>query len=105
MYKTERAKTMARNKLYAALKSDLEKRGGWEEPFVDKVDRYIALWDTAQLLDEDIKKRGVQIDTEKGLKKNDSVPMLVATNKQMDLMLEKLNISAPAIVKGGGEDI
>lgn len=96
---------LARGKIYQAIKRDLQERGAWVEPHRDRVERYMGLWDAAQMLDYDIKSRGVQIETDRGPKKNDSVALLNATNKQMEVMLEKLQISIPGPVKDGGADV
>ena len=101
----DRSFKQSRGKIYNAIKRDLKERGAWIEPHIDRVERYMSLWDAAQMLDFDVKKRGVQIATNTGLKKNDSVALLNATNKQMEVMLEKLQISIPGPVKDGGADV
>lgn len=88
------------------FKENLTNRGGWHQPFIDTVDRYMGMWATRISLQRDIKKRGVQIETERGPKKNDSVALLVSINKQMDLTLSKLGIDPPAPIKGDdGADV
>ena len=57
------------------------------------------------MLEEDIRDRGVQIMTEKGLKKNDSVAMLTNLNKQMLICLEKLGLSTSTVKHELGGDI
>lgn len=94
------------NKIRNAMIEDLKNRGLYQEPFADMVERYMNLWITCLLLEKDIHERGVQIFTEKsGWKKNDSVALLVNTNKQMLIMLEKLGLSANKVKVDGGFDI
>ena len=71
------------------------------EPFLDNVDRYISLWETAISLEEDISENGIRLENGK---KNESVALLVSVNKQMGLMLDKLAIT-PELVGEANESI
>ena len=80
----------SRDDLRIKLIRILQERKKYEEPFKDLVEQYISLWETSQLLRQDIKLNGIRIDG----KKNDSVSLQVNVNKQMMVMLEKLGIEA-----------
>ena len=70
------------------------------------VEQYLNLWDASQLLDYDIKERGVQIlDTRGNSKKNDSVAQLVNVVKQMNLVLDKLHLQAVPVKAEVGGDV
>ena len=79
-----------REKLRRSLISQLESQKTNIEPFLDNVDRYISLWETAISLEEDISENGIRLENGK---KNESVALLVSVNKQMGLMLDKLAIT------------
>lgn len=91
----------ARDDLRVKLIRILQERKRYEEPFKDLVEQYTSLWETSQLLRQDIKRHGIRI----GGKKNDSVALQVNVNKQMMVMLEKLDISASEVKSDDGEDI
>lgn len=91
----------SRDDLRIKLIRILQERKKYEEPFKDLVEQYISLWETSQLLRQDIKLNGIRIDG----KKNDSVSLQVNVNKQMMVMLEKLGIEAKELKSEDGEDI
>ena len=91
----------ARDKIRVTLIRILQERKKYVEPFKDLVEQYVSLWESSQLLRQDIKLNGVRI----GGKKNDSVSLQVNVNKQMMVMLEKLDISAAEVKSDDGEDI
>jgi len=101
----DRSQKIKRNKIENAIIERLEEKNLYKEPFADMVTRYMSMWETCILLEEDIKMRGVQVDTEKGFKKNDSVALLTTTNKQMLSLLDKLGISVTQVKVDGGRDI
>ena len=105
LFELDRSQTIKRNKIEKAIIKELDEKNLHREPFADMVTRYMSMWETCLLLEEDIKNRGVQVDTEKGFKKNDSVSLLVNTNKQMLSLLDKLGISAAQTKVEGGRDI
>lgn len=98
-YKTvaEREREKLREEIQEDLLEQLEEMGATRKHFTDLVSDYLALWDIKNLLIDDIKERGVAIDwqnsaTQKGKKRNDSVPELNKTNAQMLKILHQLNI-------------
>lgn len=97
MFKNELAQTRYKKKLERSLIDQLKKQNTKIEPFLDNVDRYMNLWETAISLEKDINENGVRLENGK---KNESVALLVSVNKQMGLMLDKLSIT-PEVV---GED-
>lgn len=99
--KNQRDYIKARANLRVTLIRILQAREKYVEPFKDLVEQYTSLWETSQLLRQDIKVHGIRI----GGKKNDSVPLQVNVNKQMMVMLEKLDISAAEVKSDDGEDI
>jgi hypothetical protein len=105
LFVLDRSQKIKRNKIENAIIERLEEKNLYKEPFADMVTRYMSMWETCILLEEDIKMRGVQVDTEKGFKKNDSVALLTTTNKQMLSLLDKLGISVTQVKVDGGRDI
>ncbi|EGP5122036.1 terminase [Enterococcus faecium] len=101
MFKNELSQNRYREKLRRSLISQLESQKTNIEPFLDNVDRYISLWETAISLEEDISENGIRL---KNGKKNESVALLVSVNKQMGLMLDKLAIT-PELVGEANESI
>lgn len=76
--------------------------------FLDLLDDYMALYDIKKKLKADIKKRGVSYETTSAsgkaniIKQNQSVKDLVAVNKQMLMILDKLELTTGQTIK---EDI
>ncbi|MGX7199213.1 P27 family phage terminase small subunit [Enterococcus nangangensis] len=101
MFKNELAQKRYREKLRRSLMDQLEKQQITIEPFLDIIDRYIKLWETAISLEKDISEHGIRLENGK---KNESVALLVSVNKQMGLMLDKLAIT-PEVVSGGNDTI
>ena len=94
-----------RGRIRNALIRQLKDKELYHEPYNDMVEQYLNLWDASQLLDDDIKERGVRIlDARGNVKKNDSVAQLVNVIKQMNLVLDKLHLQAePAKEELGGD--
>lgn len=101
MFKSKLAQNRYKEKLKRSLIDQLEKQNTNIEPFLDNVDRYINLWETAISLENDIDENGVRL---KNGKKNESVALLVSVNKQMGLMLDKLAIT-PGVVGEANEPV
>lgn len=101
MFKNELSQNRYREKLRRSLISQLESQKTNIEPFLDNVDRYISLWETAISLEEDISENGIRLENGK---KNESAALLVSVNKQMGLMLDKLAIT-PELVGEANESI
>lgn len=92
------ARAPTRGKIKESLELQLAKKGADIECFQDLLCDYMALYDIKKLLNQDIKKRGVSYETSsasgyKIVKQNQSVKDLVAVNKQMLLILEKLKLT------------
>ncbi|WP_124058451.1 P27 family phage terminase small subunit [Vaginisenegalia massiliensis] len=100
------AYTRNRNKIERALVAQMKSKKIYYEPYIDMVNQYMNLWDASQMLDEDIKSRGVQVEDNRGnLKKNDSVAQLVNVVKQMTLILDKLGLQATPVKEEAGADV
>jgi len=89
--------TAKRTTIYDALLAQLRVNKAVTEYNEDLLKDYMALWDTKSGLIKDIKKRGVtyQDVSAAGVvmwKNNPSVKELVAVNKQMMCILEKLGL-------------
>lgn len=87
-----------RKKIVNDLKKQLKKNGTTGNYYSDLVDDYMRLWDTKNLLIEDIEKRGAVVDyvSNNGTankRKNDSVGELVKVNDRMIKLLEALGIT------------
>lgn len=63
--KTNCLKNRYREKLRRSLISQLESQKTNIEPFLDNVDRYISLWETAISLEEDISENGIRLENGK----------------------------------------
>lgn len=94
-----------REKIKADLVEQLEMSGNDTEYYLDMVEDYMSLWETKNLLIEDIDNRGVVVETvsangTRNQKKNDSVGDLVKINAQMLKLLDSLGIK-PGASDGG----
>jgi|SRR3712207_1291000 len=105
VYKLSKKQVTKRNKIHKAMIEQMKENGTYKEPYIDISERYIAMWEVSMMLEDDIQKRGVQIPTERGPKKNDSVAMLTNMNKQMLICLEKLGLSVSTVKSELGGDI
>jgi hypothetical protein len=101
MFKSQLAQNRYKERLKRSLIDQLDQQNISITPFLDTIDRYINLWETAISLEEDIADNGVRLNNGK---KNESVALLVSVNKQMGLMLDKLAIT-PEIVGDANEPI
>ena len=78
--------------------------------FNDLLDDYMTLYDVKKKLKNDIKKRGVTFETTSAsgkatiIKQNQSVKDLVAVNKQMLMILDKLQLTTKETIKGDDDD-
>ena len=78
--------------------------------FSDLLDDYMALYDIKKKLKSDIKKRGVAYETTSAsgkatiIKQNQSVKDLVAVNKQMLMILDKLGLTTDKTIKEDTDD-
>lgn len=101
MFINNLARTRYQKALERSLIKQLKKQNTNIEPFLDNVNRYMSLWETAIDLEDDIRLNGVRLDSGR---KNESVALLVSVNKQMGLMLDKLSIN-PDIVGKDNESV
>lgn len=88
------------------LLDQLERNGTVGEHYVDLVEDYMSLWITKAMAADDIKERGVNVEwqngaNQSGVRKNDSVDVLIKTNAQMLKLLPELGIKPST---GGGEN-
>ncbi len=75
----------------------LEKRNMTDSFYTSLVDDYLSLWDIKNLLNQDIKDRGVSVQYnngggQSGFKKNDSVPELNKVIAQMLKILSEMGL-------------
>lgn len=92
------------------LKRAIAKKQADISVFNDLLDDYMTLYDVKKKLKTDIKKRGVTYETmsasgkAKIVKQNQSVKDLVAVNKQMLMILEKLELTTKETIKGDDDE-
>jgi len=91
------------------LLDQLDRNGTTGSYFTDLVADYLDLWDTKNLLIDDIKERGVSTiynngGGQTGRKKNDSVDQLLKVNQQMIKLLACLGIK-PSQSDGDSDDM
>lgn len=93
-----------------SLTSQLKRKNADISVFNDLISDYMTLYDIKKKLMSDIKKRGVSYETEsasgkaKIIKQNQSVKDLVAVNKQMLLILDKLGLTTEKTIKENEDD-
>lgn len=71
--------------------------------YISLIDDYCRLWDVKNLLFDDVKKRGVNVEYnngggQKGYKKNDSLSELTKVNGQMLKILSELGLRGADVV-------
>lgn len=93
-----------------SLISQLKKKEADISVFLDLIDDYMSLYDIKKKLKADIKKRGVAYESTsasgkaKITKQNQSVKDLVAVNKQMLMILDKLGLTTDKTIKEDDDD-
>ena len=93
-----------------SLISQLEKKQADISCFLDLIDDYMALYDIKKKLKTDIKKRGVSYEAQSAsgkatiIKQNQSVKDLVAVNKQMLMILDKLGLTTEKTIRDDDDD-
>ena len=101
-----------RDELFEKIKSDLfdqlDRNCTTGRYYIDLVNDYMAMWDTKNLLIEDIQIRGVSITYDNGggqtgTKKNDSVAELLKVNAQMLKLLDAIGVRPTGAGDGGDE--
>ncbi len=90
-----------RSKQYKEIKQDLleqnERNGTTGKYYIDLIEDYMDMWVTKCLLITDIKDRGVKFEYnngggQKGIKKNESIDLLIKLNGQMLKLLTEIGI-------------
>lgn len=99
-----------RGDILKSLQDQLRKKQADISAFNDLLDDYMAMYDIKKKLKTDIKKRGVSFETRSAsgqatiVKQNQSVKDLVAVNKQMLMILDKLGLTTKETIKGDDDD-
>ena len=99
-----------KNDILDSLKSQLKRKNADISVFCDLIDDYMSLYGIKKKLVADILKRGVSYETEsasgktKIIKQNQSVKDLVAVNKQMLMILDKLGLTTEKTIKENEDD-
>lgn len=95
-----------------SLLMQLQQKGADVAHFENLIEDYMTFYDIKNSLQEDIKKRGVSFETHSAsghpiTKQNQSVKDLVAVNKQMLMILDKMKLTTDTPVGGddGDEDL
>lgn len=101
---------MSKKSVKQSLLDQLKAKGANSEYFADMVSKYMGLWEVSDLLEKDIKERGVKYqDTystgQNGLKDNTSVQQIVKVNNQMLNILKNLGLNEPTESDGDGSDL
>lgn len=102
------ARAPTKSKIKESLEKQLQKKGANIECFRDLIHDYMSLYDIKKALQKDIKGRGVSYETKsangyKITKQNQSIKDLVAVNKQMLLLLEKLKLTTEEVAGNLGD--
>lgn len=93
-----------------SLQEQLKKKQADISAFNDLIDDYMAMYDIKKSLTADIRKRGVTYESPAAsgkamiIKQNQSVKDLVAVNKQMLMILDKMGLTTDKTIKDGDED-
>lgn len=93
-----------------SLQEQLRKKQADISVFNDLLDDYMALYDIKKKLKTDIKKRGVSYETQSAsgkatiIKQNQSIKDLVAVNKQMLMILDKLGLTTDQTIKEDADE-
>lgn len=93
-----------------SLQEQLRKKQADISVFNDLLDDYMALYDIKKKLKTDIRKRGVSYETASAsgkatiVKQNQSVKDLVAVNKQMLMILDKMQLTTGQTIKDDEDD-
>lgn len=93
-----------------SLQEQLRKKQADISVFNDLLDDYMALYDIKKKLKTDIRKRGVSYKTASAsgkatiVKQNQSVKDLVVVNKQMLMILDKMQLTTGQTIKDDEDD-
>ena len=104
----KRSKAAEYRRLKKSLEENLSARGLVEDVYRDKLEEYMALWESFQALNRDVEERGVTVlDDRRGLLvENRSVSLAVQVSRQMLSLYDALGFKeqAKSAVPLGGED-
>ena len=104
----KRSKAAEYRRLKKSLEENLSARGLVEDVYRDKLEEYMALWESFQALNRDVEERGVTVlDDRRGmLVENRSVSLAVQVSRQMLSLYDALGFKeqAKSAVPLGGED-
>lgn len=103
------ARAPTKTKIEESLRKQLRAKGADVAHFEDLICDYMIFYDTKKMLQKDIKTRGVSYETSSAsghpiMKQNQSVKDLVAVNKQMLTILDKMHLTTDAPTGGESED-
>ena len=93
-----------------SLQEQLQKKNADISAFEDLLDDYMAMYDIKKKLAADIRKRGVVYEAPAAsgramiTKQNQSVKDLVAVNKQMLMILDKMGLTTEKTIKEDDDD-
>lgn len=93
-----------------SLTEQLKKKGADISVFNDLLDDYMSLYEIKKELQKDIKRRGVSFECTSAsgnatiVKQNQSVKDLVMVNKQMLMILDKLELTTDQTIKGDADE-
>ncbi len=98
---------MKRSEILESLEEQLAMKGASLNHYTDLLNDYMTLWDTKNLLAEDIENRGVVYKDKSSVgvemfKNNPSVKELVMVNRQMLSILKELKLTTDEA--GGGDE-
>ena len=98
-----------KKKIKKSLQTQLEQKGANVAHFLDMIEDYMKFYEIKMSLQDDISKRGVSFETHSAsghpiVKQNQSVKDLVAVNKQMLMILDKMKLTTDAPVGGDNGD-
>lgn len=97
-----------RKRVKDSLIEQLRSKGADIAVFTDQIEDYMSMWDTKEILKEDIKKYGKRkmyraANGGEVEKDNPSVKELPVYNKQMLMLLKQMGIDTNNVVKEGGD--
>lgn len=103
------ARAPTKKKIEDSLRDQLKAKEADVAHFEDLICDYLVFWETKKLLQKDIKERGVCYQTNSAsgypiTKQNQSVKDLVAVNKQMLTILDKMHLTTDEPIGGESGD-
>lgn len=114
--KTDWPRTKAYREMRDQMITDLQAAGIYNAYFLDKVDRFMSLWCTSKILEDDLATRGIRVEYQNGSQRgetdNKSLDRLMKVYDRMDELHRQLGYQetvkcgkqAAARNSAGGED-